>query len=282
MKRTYRGSNSLFEMNSDGGRVLMDERRLYELKHMPYEEYLKTPEWAEKRELVLERDGHRCMLCNTRENLHVHHRTYARRGYEELEDLVTLCKEDHEHFHQRMRTSDAMSWDRRYTPPRDEKSQEQKMKDDRRQWEDYLLGLLILNPGLCLHVCGIISERDFASEDTRSLYSLLNSTYQRDHSIINPFSDQLIPDELQEAANRARSRADSKTPKDGEGLIKEAVQACIRLKRMALIQLSTEIKYQIQAAAEAEDKQLYRELTQEFLALRQQRQVLDAATHLQG
>ena len=91
-----------------------------------------------------------------------------------------------------------------------------------------------------------------------------------------------MPVELQEAASRARKRAESKTPKDGAGLVKEAVQCAIRLKRMKLIQLNTELKYLIQEAAEAGEQGQYRQLLQEFLALRQQRQVLDAATHLQG
>ena len=155
-------------------------------------------------------------------------------------------------------------------------------KRDRVQWEDYLIGLLLQNPGLCLHVCGIINDGDFAGTDTRELYHLLNSVYQRDSSPSHQSFEQHVPVELQEAASRARKRAESKTPKDGAGLVKEAVQCAIRLKRMKLIQLNTELKYLIQEAAEAGEKGQYRQLLQEFLALRQQRQVLDAATHLQG
>jgi DNA primase len=153
---------------------------------------------------------------------------------------------------------------------------------DRVQWEDYLIGLLLQNPGLCLHVCGIINDGDFAGTDTRELYHLLNSVYQRDSSPSHQSFEQHVPVELQEAASRARKRAESNTPKDGAGLVKEAVQCAIRLKRMKLIQLNTELKYLIQEAAEAGEKSQYRQLLQEFLALRQQRQVLDAATHLQG
>ncbi len=260
----------------------MNQDRLKELKYMPYTEYLETPEWAEKRELILERDGHRCMLCNTIENLQVHHRTYARRGYELLEDLVTLCADDHEHFHNRLRKSDSMSWDRRYTSPREERSEEEMRKDNERGWEDYLNGLLLYRPGLCLHVCGLVSESDFSNDDTRALYKLLNDTYQRDSSIEQPFSEQLIPVGLQEVANRAMRRIETKTPRDSATLVKEAVEIAIRVKRSYLVRLNTELKVRIVDAAEAGDKVLYSKLLQEHLALRQQRQVLDAATHLQG
>ena len=77
--------------------------RIQELRIMPYEEYLKTPEWQHKRELALERDEYHCRVCNCHENLHVHHRTYERRGSENLHDLTTLCNDCHEHFHRRIR-----------------------------------------------------------------------------------------------------------------------------------------------------------------------------------
>src|SRR5207253_1868302 len=45
-----------------------------------------------------------------------------------------------------------------------------KRKEDRLQWEDYLIGLLLQNPALSHHVCGIINDGDFAGADTRELY----------------------------------------------------------------------------------------------------------------
>jgi hypothetical protein len=72
--------------------------RMRELNEMDYSEFLQTPEWLEKRAQVLERDGHRCVVCNSKDRLEVHHRTYERRGYERLSDLTTLCHECHELF----------------------------------------------------------------------------------------------------------------------------------------------------------------------------------------
>jgi len=78
-----------------------DQGRIHKLRTMPYEEYLQTSEWKEKRAQALERDNNCCRVCNSDERLHVHHRTYARRGNENLEDLTTLCEECHERFHRK-------------------------------------------------------------------------------------------------------------------------------------------------------------------------------------
>lgn len=77
----------------------MDEQRIQELRTMPYQEYLQTPEWAAKRKLTLERDGYRCRVCNSEQQLRAHHRTYERRGNEDLDDLTTLCQPCHDRFH---------------------------------------------------------------------------------------------------------------------------------------------------------------------------------------
>ena len=78
----------------------MNQQRLIELKRMPYADYLQTPEWTAKRELVLDRDSHCCHVCSSRESLNVHHLTYDRRGNEDLDDLVALCKTCHSCYHQ--------------------------------------------------------------------------------------------------------------------------------------------------------------------------------------
>lgn len=80
----------------------MDEQRFNELKSMSYEDYLQTPEWLEKRDLALVRDGYRCRVCDKNEDLNVHHRSYKNgRGNEDLNDLTTLCKGCHSWFHSR-------------------------------------------------------------------------------------------------------------------------------------------------------------------------------------
>lgn len=77
------------------------ELRKLELKDMPYQEYLQTPEWQEKRKRALKKSDYRCQVCNTNsEQLNVHHRTYERRGDEIDSDLIVLCRSCHEKFHE--------------------------------------------------------------------------------------------------------------------------------------------------------------------------------------
>src|SRR6516165_10155986 len=54
-----------------------------QLRTMPYREYLQTPEWQDRRRAALTRADRRCQVCNrSNRALHVHHRTYERRGAE--------------------------------------------------------------------------------------------------------------------------------------------------------------------------------------------------------
>lgn len=86
--------------------------RAAELRSMPYEDYLETPEWRTVRRLKLAQARHCCQLCNADDRpLHVHHRTYDRRGQERLDDLLVLCEECHGRFH------DAEDADGRATGP---------------------------------------------------------------------------------------------------------------------------------------------------------------------
>ena len=79
------------------GSNLPDDRRK-NLQQMSYQEYLETPEWKSLRNKALERDGHRCRVCNSDRQLDVHHRTYQRCRNENVEDLTTLCRPCHELF----------------------------------------------------------------------------------------------------------------------------------------------------------------------------------------
>lgn len=82
------------------GYVEVADRRRDELRRMPYEEYLQTPEWLALRKLVKHRANHRCEHCGaTDSEWNVHHLTYERRGFEDLSDLVLLCRKCHEIAH---------------------------------------------------------------------------------------------------------------------------------------------------------------------------------------
>lgn len=76
------------------------DKRSQELHRMPYEDYLRTPEWNRLRRLVLYRAEFRCERCGRADQeWNVHHLTYERRGYEELTDLVLWCRACHRDHH---------------------------------------------------------------------------------------------------------------------------------------------------------------------------------------
>lgn len=61
-----------------------------------YTEYLNSPQWASKRQRVLERDGHVCQACLIRDAREVHHLTYKHVFNEPLFELIAVCKVCHD------------------------------------------------------------------------------------------------------------------------------------------------------------------------------------------
>jgi hypothetical protein len=73
---------------------------LKEYRARPYEDRRQTREWKVLKRQIHRRDRYRCRLCNRNKvPLHVHHRTYTTYAEERLEDLLTLCRGCHDHFH---------------------------------------------------------------------------------------------------------------------------------------------------------------------------------------
>src|SRR6266700_573726 len=152
----------------------------------------------------------------------------------------------------------------------------------RLQWEDYLIGLLLQNPGLSFHVCGIINDGDFAGTDTRELYHILNSVYQRGSSPLHQSFEQHVPSALLATIARARKSVESKSPLSGTSLIKDAIQCATRLKRIRLLQLNTELRYLMSDANEAGDVESMQQFQQQLLAIHRQLRTIDSAMHLHG
>lgn len=67
-----------------------------------YKLQLEHPLWLKKRQIILDRDNHKCMLCGSSENLQVHHTKYSK-GKKAWEypnsTLVTLCRNCHQKVH---------------------------------------------------------------------------------------------------------------------------------------------------------------------------------------
>jgi DNA primase len=150
------------------------------------------------------------------------------------------------------------------------------------QWEDYLIGLLLENPGLSSHVCGIINVGDFTGTDTRELYHILNSVNQRDSSPLFQPLEQLVPPALLATIERARKSLASRSRLEGAGLVKAAVQCATRLKRARLLQLNTELRYLMSEAQAAGDVESVQRFQQELLAIHRQLRTIDTAMPLQG
>ena len=61
-----------------------------------YLSYLQSPEWQQLRTRAMAHYGGSCVICNSRDNLQVHHRTYERLGQELITDVTVLCDRCHE------------------------------------------------------------------------------------------------------------------------------------------------------------------------------------------
>lgn len=70
---------------------------------LTYTEQLKHPNWQRKRLEMLERDGWKCVACeSTEKTLHVHHKTYikGRMAWDyESTNFESLCEDCHEAAH---------------------------------------------------------------------------------------------------------------------------------------------------------------------------------------
>jgi 5-methylcytosine-specific restriction endonuclease McrA len=66
-----------------------------------YHDYLLSDYWKEIRKVVLSRDGNNCVMCGSKDSLHVHHITYEhyKNEHNNLSDLITLCKNCHVKVH---------------------------------------------------------------------------------------------------------------------------------------------------------------------------------------
>lgn len=252
----------------------MDKQQIIRLRSMPYEQYLKTPEWAEKREKVLSRDGHRCRACNSEENLQVHHRTYMRRGHEDLNDLTTLCGPCHEHFHQKISQDEIML--RTYAPPDDPALREERKLASERKWEDYLIGLLITQPDLYPYVRGLLSEDDFISADAGSLYVLMDTL-----TLSSKLTEQDVPESLRDAVSRANKVMEARPmqgdPKDAVDLM----HCAARIKRQRLLRSNEDLKHRIREATDAGDSETLKQLQYQLVGVYQQLRTIDTAMHME-
>jgi hypothetical protein len=73
-----------------------EKARLQQLRAMPYNEYLQTPEWQRTRRLALKRAGDRCQECEAEGvNLEVYHTNGDNLGCEQESDVTAICEACH-------------------------------------------------------------------------------------------------------------------------------------------------------------------------------------------
>lgn len=68
-----------------------------------YAGYLRSRVWRDKRREALARDQWRCVRCEGRIRLQVHHVRYEKLGQERLDSLETLCERCHKGHHKAKR-----------------------------------------------------------------------------------------------------------------------------------------------------------------------------------
>lgn len=66
---------------------------------MEYQEYLASDEWYQRSKEAKERARWKCEVCSAKLALEVHHKSYARLGFERNADLIVLCERCHGLFH---------------------------------------------------------------------------------------------------------------------------------------------------------------------------------------
>ncbi len=86
----------------------MQQKKLIKKAHGSYAGLLLSTEWRDKRKEILKRDQNKCRICNSTEELQVHHRQYHyslvlrkfRKPWEYPNNLlISLCKKCHKKGH---------------------------------------------------------------------------------------------------------------------------------------------------------------------------------------
>ena len=71
---------------------------LEKLKTMPYQSYLKSGWWKQRRKAFYMNNEKKCFCCGEKSEL-LHHITYERKGEEKDKDLKPMCSNCHKEIH---------------------------------------------------------------------------------------------------------------------------------------------------------------------------------------
>jgi 5-methylcytosine-specific restriction endonuclease McrA len=70
---------------------------------MRYEEYIHSPGWYIRRQLLIIDHGGKCAICPRIHELQVHHLNYECLGHEKKDDVIVLCVRCHNDLHEALR-----------------------------------------------------------------------------------------------------------------------------------------------------------------------------------
>jgi hypothetical protein len=80
-----------------------DEKIKDAIKDLNYNDFLNTPYWKAIAYEVKRRHRFRCIMCDSKEMLNVHHKNYSYHGmehtYEGIKSLTCVCKKCHSKHH---------------------------------------------------------------------------------------------------------------------------------------------------------------------------------------
>ena len=99
--KTFHSKNAAAAQAMLAGKLLVCDpcRHRGARTQLPYSDYLKTEYWQNRRARALLRGEHKCRVCAATTGLEVHHNTYERLGHERDADLIVLCRNCHQLFH---------------------------------------------------------------------------------------------------------------------------------------------------------------------------------------
>lgn len=97
---------------------VIDDNKVYEaIQKLKYNDFLNTLYWEGISLYTKYLSKFRCQLCASKDNLRTHHKTYDRHGYEHnlnvlKEDLIVLCDNCHQKFHDKQHIDVQTNFDR--------------------------------------------------------------------------------------------------------------------------------------------------------------------------
>ena len=97
--KTLKEKHSPSKRKKEAKKKAKKERAKEAIRKMPYKEYIVSDIWKVRREVMIESQSNKCEICNSTENLSVHHNNYNTRGEEKDTDLIVVCWPCHKEFH---------------------------------------------------------------------------------------------------------------------------------------------------------------------------------------